>query len=137
MPEHLAVRSFAYQIAKIMNGSMPAVIQVGNLKSTRDFIDIDDVTEIFLKLVHNPAAYGEVVNVCCGKAIMIEDILLRLIDFSGKKIEIRPNSSRLKQVDVPEHYGSVEKLKDIIGQAPYMDIDRTLKRILEDMRETP
>src|SRR2546423_2806225 len=66
MPEHLALASFALQIREIKAGSRPPVIEVGELKSARDFIDVEDVVELYWKLISNDKAYGQIFNVCTG-----------------------------------------------------------------------
>lgn len=134
MPDHLVVQSFARQIVDIMHGKIPPVIEVGNLKSSRDFVDIEDLIRIYWLLVQTPAAYGEVVNICSGKGTVIGDILARVIERSGVEIEVRVNPSRLKQIDVPVHYGSTRKLERIAGYVPDTTLDMALDRILEDLK---
>lgn len=134
MPEYLVVQHFARQIVKILKGTQPAVIGVGNLESSRDFIDVGDVIEIYWRLIQNPSAYGEVINVCSGRATVIGDILSRLISLSGADVELRTDPCRLKSYDVPVHYGSNEKLRKILGRVPTTDLDVTLRSILEDLK---
>jgi nucleoside-diphosphate-sugar epimerase len=133
MPKHLVIYSFARQIADILKGNHPPVIEAGNLASSRDFIAIADVVEIYWRLIQTPAAYGEVINVCSGKGVVIGDILDRLVSIANRPIEVSQVSARLKSVDVPLHYGSPEKLRNIIGYTPIMDLDTTLKQILMEM----
>jgi len=135
MSDQFVVQSFARQVVDIMNGKMPPIIEVGNLKSSRDFVDIEDLIRIYWLLLQTPSAYGEIVNICSGKGIVIGDILSRLIQLSGVEIEVRVNSSRLKQIDVPEHYGSVRKLERIVEYVPSTALDLTLERILADLNK--
>ena len=137
MPTHLVVQNFALQIAKIIKGMIPPVIKVGNLKSSRDFIAIDDVVKIYWRLIQSRSAYGKVVNVCTGKHTIIGDLLAKFIKLSDIKIEVKIEASLVKKIDVPIHYGSVKRLKQILGIVPWSSIDKTLVRILEDIkRET-
>jgi GDP-4-dehydro-6-deoxy-D-mannose reductase len=131
MNERLVVQTFAAQIVKIKKGAMAPVIKIGNLESTRDFIDVEDAVKIYWKLISSPSALGETVNVCTGKGTSIRDILTRLINISGVEADIVIDRSRYKPVDVPEHYGSTEKMERITGYVPNKDLDITLKRILE------
>jgi len=134
MPGHLVVHNQAVQIVKILKEQIPPVIEVGNLKSSRDFIDVDEVVKVFWRLIKTPSAYGEIINVCCGKEITIEEILLKLIQLSGISIEVRPDPARFKSVDIPEHYGCVKKLQRFLGYVPNTNLDMLLMRILRDLK---
>jgi GDP-4-dehydro-6-deoxy-D-mannose reductase len=130
MPDYISVQSFARQIADIVKARRPPVIEVGNLNSSRDFVDVDEAVRIYWQIVQTPAAYGEVINVCSGRGVPMGHLLDQLIALSGISIEIRPDPARLKPVDVPRHYGSPEKLQNILGYVPGKNLDASLKRIL-------
>jgi GDP-4-dehydro-6-deoxy-D-mannose reductase len=134
MPVHYVIQSFALQIAKILKGELPPVIEVGNLKSSRDFVAVEDVVKVYWKLIRSPSAYGEVVNVCTGRSTVIETLLTKLIELAGIKIDVKIDPLRLKAVDVPEHYGSIEKLERMIGNIPITNLDEALSHILEAVK---
>lgn len=131
MPRHLVLQSFASQVACIMKGEMPPVISTGNLKSSRDFIDVMDAVRIYWELIRKQPAYGQIVNVCTGKPTFINSLLARLIEFSGMNMEIRPDPARFKPIDVPEHYGSLEKLHQLIVPFEPTSLDVSLERVLD------
>jgi GDP-4-dehydro-6-deoxy-D-mannose reductase len=131
MGEHLSVQSFTRQIMEIALGSRPPFIMAGNLSTFRDFIDVKEVVNIYWQLIQTPAAYGQVINICSGTATRMEDLLQKLISFSGISIEVRTDPSLFKTVDIPVHYGSNEKLRSILGMVPQNDINSTLKMILK------
>lgn len=133
MPEYLSVQSFARQIADSIKGRRPPVIEVGNLSSSRDFVAVNEVVKIYWQLVQTPTAYGEVVNVCSGRGVVMGDLLARLIAIANVPIEVRSDPTRLKPVDVPVHYGSSEKLRSILGHIPSESLDITLGRILAEL----
>ncbi len=130
MPPNLALASFASQIRAIAQGKQPPTIQVGNLSSIRDFVDVADVVQIYWQLIQTPAAYGQVVNVCSGQGMVMNDLLARLIALSGIEIEIRVDAQRYKPVDIPAHYGSTARLQQIIGHVPCLNLDRVLQSLL-------
>jgi len=131
MSENLAVGSFAGQIARIIKNASDPVIKVGNIKSSRDFIDVEDVVKIYFDLIQNPSAYGNIINVCSGGEIVIEDALSILIKLSGAKIDISTENKRVKGTDITAHYGSVEKMKKYVKHNPATNIETSLKRILD------
>jgi len=80
------------------NISESGKIMLGNIKSVRDFIFIDDVVDGFIKLLQRPTSIGEVFNVSTGIGHSVEDIVSILsehLDYRGTiKVEqtrIRPN----------------------------------------------
>lgn len=133
MGEHLVVQSFARQIAEMQKGIRTPVIRVGNLNSTRDFIDVHDVVEAYWRLIRMPQAYGEIINVCSGKPVAIHEILEKLIGLSGMQIKVEVDPARVKQLDVPQHYGSNEKLVKRYGIQPAIDLSETLQEILSTL----
>ncbi len=133
MPEHLVIQSFVDQIVKAREGKTPQEIHVGNLKSSRDFVDVRDAVKIYWKLINLPSAYGQIVNVCSGKGTVIGDILSKLLKFSGVQARIKIDPSRFRPIDIPIHYGSNEKLRELLGFTPYTDLDETIKNLLQEM----
>jgi GDP-4-dehydro-6-deoxy-D-mannose reductase len=133
MGDHLSVKSFALQVAEIMAKKRASVIRVGNLSSSRDFVDVEETVKIYWRLIRTPAAHCQVINICSGKPILMTELLHKLIRFSGMAIEIRADPSRFKPIDVPSHYGSPEKLRSILGFIPEKSVDDTLKEILEEL----
>lgn len=130
MPEYLSIQSFVKQITKIIHGQQPPLLKVGNLSSSRDFIDIKEVVKIYWQLMQTPSAYGEIINICSGQGTVIGDILLKLVELAKVDVEIQTESDRFKTVDVPVHYGSVEKLQSLIGYSPETNLESILKSIL-------
>jgi GDP-4-dehydro-6-deoxy-D-mannose reductase len=133
MGNYLSVKSFARQVAEILVGVRPPAISVGNLSSSRDFVDVEEVVRIYWELIQTPAAYGQVINICSGKPIIMNNLLQKLIALSAMPIEIRTDTSLFRPIDVPVHYGSPGKLRTILGMVPKKSIDETLKEILDDL----
>ena len=132
MGDHLSVKSFALQVAEIVIGKRPPAISVGNLSSFRDFVNVEEVVEVYWKLIQTPATYGQIFNICSGKPTLINDVLQRLISFSGKSIEIKEDRALFRPADIPIHYGSPAKLQAVLGMIPSREIDETLKEILDE-----
>lgn len=130
MPEYLSIQSFVKQITHIRQGQQPPVIQVGNLSSSRDFIDIHEVVKIYWNLIRTPDAYGEIINVCSGQGTVIKDLLRKLVELSNIDVEIKIDSARFKPVDIPVHYGSTEKLESLLGYSPKTNLEVVLKSII-------
>lgn len=133
MPAYLVAQNFSRQIVEVLCGRIPPIMRVGNLDSTRDFIDVRDAVRIYWQLLQTPEAYGTVVNICSGKGILIKEMLSKLIAISGVAVEVTQDPSLLKPVDVPVHFGSNEKLQKLIGFVPNLNLEVTLNDILRDL----
>ena len=72
-------------------------ITLGNIKSVRDFVYIDDVVEGLIQLLHAPTNSGEVFNISTGIGHSVEEIILILSDLLHYRgsINIDPNKIRL------------------------------------------
>jgi GDP-4-dehydro-6-deoxy-D-mannose reductase len=133
MGDHLSVQSFARQIADIVHGKKEPIMKVGNLSSTRDFVDVEEVVQAYWRLIRAPAAYGKIINICTGRAVSIADVLNRLIAISGTSIKVHIDQGYLKPVDIPSHYGDSSRFYSILGYTFTKSLDQTLEEILKDM----
>jgi GDP-4-dehydro-6-deoxy-D-mannose reductase len=137
MPEYLSIQSFVKQITAIAQGQHPSIINVGNLSSSRDFIDIQEVIKIYWQLIRTPTAYGQVINVCSGQGILMSDLLDKLIEIANIDVEIQTDPARFKPVDVPVHYGSIEKLQMLLGYAPQTNLESVIHSIVSEINAHP
>jgi UDP-glucose 4-epimerase len=102
----------------------------GDGTQTRTFTHVKDVTEALIKLIDTPEAIGEVVNVGGVEEVSI----LRLAECikekvgSTSEITLVPYSTVYPQdfEDMQRRVPSTDKLKQLIGYAPRMDLDQIL-----------
>ncbi len=130
MPPHIAAEAFASQIRAIRNTGRRGTLEVGNLTSTRDFLDVRDAVNAYWAIIRNPAAYGRVINVCSGTELSIAAMLNRLIELSGCDIEVRTDPTRLRTVDVPRHFGNPSLMRSLAPNVTFRQLDETLRDIL-------
>ncbi len=131
--ERFAVASFAAQIARVEGGQSEPVLRVGNLAARRDFTDVRDVVEAYLRLLAVPEARG-VVNVASGRAVSLEEILDRLLELASQPIEVVVDPERLRPSDVPLLCGDAGRLRALTGWRPERDLRATLSDIMRDAR---
>lgn len=125
--------AFARQIAEIEAGLRPPRIEVGNLDAARDFSHVRDVVRAYEEAALNGES-GQVYNICAAKAIRIGDALDKLLALSSCKIEVIVDPARLRPVDIPEIYGSSQKLAAQTGWQPEIPFDTLLEELLDDWR---
>lgn len=132
--EGFAESSFARQLAEIEAGRRAPVLHVGNLDAVRDFSDVRDVVRAYAALLERGAP-GEVYNVCSGRGIRLGDLLQRLVELSGLRVEVRVDPDRLRPLDIPALVGDPRKLQQATGWAPSLPLERTLGDLLRYWRE--
>lgn len=125
-----ALPGFAKQIAEIVRGEKPPVINVGNLQARRDLSDVRDVVEAYSILMERGLA-GESYNVCSGAMLSIEQALGKLLAFSGKDIAVAIDPDRLRPNDVPVLWGDNAKIRSATGWIPRRSVDDALRELLD------
>jgi GDP-4-dehydro-6-deoxy-D-mannose reductase len=134
--ERFALPAFAAQIARIEKGEKEPLLLVGNLSAERDFLDVEDVVEAYLRLIETAGLPRRTTfNVASGRAHAISDMLRRLRALAGADFDISVDPDRMRASDVPCSVGDASKLRKTTGWAPRRSIDDTLSRLLDYWRE--
>jgi GDP-4-dehydro-6-deoxy-D-mannose reductase len=108
------------------------VLRVGNLDSVRDFLDVEDVVEAYLRLARRdvpPDAY----NVASGRGVRVGDALERLLALVGAAPRIEVDPERLRPADFS--VGNASRLRRATGWEPRMPFEQMLLRLLDDWRK--
>ncbi len=132
-PDHppvTALQNFAMQVAAIKLGQLEPVIRVGNLESSRDFVDVRDGARA-LWLLAKKGVPGEVYNQCSGKAWGIRDSLHMLIDMAGIKVDVQTDPALFRPSDEKVLLGDPSKLQ-ALGWETQIPFEQTLKDILDN-----
>lgn len=136
--QDFVISNFAKQIASIESGLQEPVISVGNLDARRDFTDVRDTVRAYAALVHetmeNGLEFGQVYNICSGRAWRIGDMLDMLLGMSTAEIEIKHDENRMRPSDVPLLLGNCDRLKEATGWVPEIPFERTLRDTLDYWR---
>ncbi|QLF71706.1 GDP-mannose 4,6-dehydratase (plasmid) [Peteryoungia desertarenae] len=130
------IPAFASQIARIEAGTVPPVIEVGNLTAQRDFLDVRDVVQAYAlaALGTDRQAEGRVFNLASGKAVSIRSILDTLVRLSGRQIEVCVSPERVRPVDIPTACGDAHAAKRLLGWVPQIELEYTIQAVLSDWR---
>ncbi len=128
--DRFVIPNFSRQMARIKLGLQEPVLEVGDLEPKRDFTDVRDIVRAYW-LAATKGRVGETYNLCSGQAYSIKEIALKLIAFTGKKIEIRPHPERMRKSNLPLLLGSYEKFKTETGWIPQYDLESTLQETFD------
>jgi GDP-4-dehydro-6-deoxy-D-mannose reductase len=127
--DSFVLSSFARQVAETKLAYREPVIKVGDLEVRRDFLDVRDVCDAYLALLQR-GKRGETYNVCSGQSFRLRDMLDRLCEVAGVKVEIVVDPERLRPADTPELRGDPAKIRNDTGWEPRIPIEDTLRSLV-------
>ncbi len=130
------VSAFARQVARIEKGAQPRKVTVGGLESRRDFLDVRDVADAYVKALAKPSfASGErTLNIASGAARRIGDILDALIAAIGGDVDVEVDAGRLRPDECPVVCGDASLARKTLGWRPAIAFEKTLSDTLDYWR---
>jgi GDP-4-dehydro-6-deoxy-D-mannose reductase len=125
-----APSDFVRQVVRIKKELQPPIIEVGNLKPFRAFLDVNDTVQGFY-LAAMKGKRGESYNLCAAKTHEIGELLRMALRLAGVKAEIRPAAHLMRPSDEKIIFGSTAKIRKHTGWKPVFSIEQTLMSMLE------
>jgi GDP-4-dehydro-6-deoxy-D-mannose reductase len=125
-----APSDFVRQLIRMKKGLQPPVIEVGNLKPRRAFLDVNDAVRGFY-LAAMKGKPGEAYNLCATRTYRIKEVLHAAIRLSGVEAEIRPVSRLMRPSDERIIFGSTRKIRKATGWRPLNSLEQTLGSMLK------
>jgi len=123
--------SFARQLVEIEAGLREPAMRVGNLESIRDFLDVDDVADAYLRLL-DPAVPADIYNITSGRSLSIKHVLERLLEHTDVRPQIALDPERMRPTDV--QIGDGSRLRAATGWVPRTELSHTLLAVLDHWR---
>lgn len=127
--ERFFLPAMARQIREIKDGRQAPRIEAGNIDVTRDFSDVRDVVQAYVRLLEAGRS-GEVYNVCSGVERNVGAVLRRMLELVGIDAEIRLAEGKLRPNEQKRHCGSNRKLCDDTGWQPRIAFEDSLRDLL-------
>jgi GDP-4-dehydro-6-deoxy-D-mannose reductase len=128
-----AAPGFARRIADIERGRWAPEISVGNLDAQRDLTDVRDTVRAY-RLILERGVPGRPYNVCSGRAVTIGHLLDLLIARARCPVTVKIDPARYRPNDNPILLGDPSRLRDELGWAPEIPLERTVDDLLEYWR---
>lgn len=125
-----APSDFVRQLVRIKKGLQSPVIEVGNLKPHRAFLDVQDAVRGFY-LAAMKGKQGEAYNLCATRTHQIREVLRTAIRLSGVEAKIRPVPRLMRPSDERIIFGSTRKIRKDTGWRPSNSIEQTLNSMFE------
>ena len=130
--EFMAESSFAKQIALCEKG-LQTDIKVGNLDTTRDYVDIRDVVRGYIDAVDN-GEDGGIYILGSGIEHSIKEVLDTLIGFAKVKPNIITDPNLLRPSDTPRMIADTTSAEKI-GWKAFIPFEKSLEDLLNFWRE--
>ena len=116
-----------FLIPKIVNHYInnKKIIELGNLDVARDFSDVRDIAQAYLKLFQSDAK-SEIVNLSSGHVYQLQDIIYMMNRISGYEIEVVVNPDFVRINEIKVLNGINDKLVNLTGYSQQYDFQETL-----------
>ncbi len=106
-------------------------IELGNTNIIREFNDVRDVCEIYIKLIECIRS-SDTVNICSNKGYSIKEIMQLCKKLTGHEIVIKVNENLKRKNDTPIIIGDATKMLSLISKHEFRNLENTLKWMLFD-----
>jgi GDP-4-dehydro-6-deoxy-D-mannose reductase len=107
-------------------------IRTGELGVVRDFLDVRDVADAYLALVHSPAE--GIVNVCSGVPTPLRRVLDALVEAAAVPITVERDPALIREHDPPHVVGDPGRLRALTGWSPRIALEQSLADQLAELR---
>lgn len=125
------ISSFAKKLTDIKKGLINSnSIVVGNIALIRDFVDVRDVVKAYYLLLEK-GKKGNVYNICSGKGYSLDEILKKMMEILSLSVTIEVDKDLIRPDDNKIMIGSNKKLSIETGWSPTIDLNTSLKNIID------
>jgi UDP-glucose 4-epimerase len=115
-----------------------AITVFGDGQQSRAFTHVADVVAALLKLVAEPKAIGQVINIGNMQEVTMTQLAERVRDLSGSTSVIKhiPYDEAYESgfEDMPRRVPDLSRVKGLIGYEPKHDLDDILVQVIDDFR---
>jgi GDP-4-dehydro-6-deoxy-D-mannose reductase len=125
-----APSDFVRQLVRIRKGLQAPVVEVGNLKPHRAFLDVRD-TVLGFYLAATKGKRGEAYNLCAERTYPMSEVLRTAIRISGVKAEVRQAPHLMRPSDEKIIFGSTKKFFRQTGWKPKLSLAETLQSMFD------
>lgn len=127
------VPALALRVASLPAGA-PGPIPVGNLETSRDFSDISDIVDAYVKVMSSDRPLESefsAFNVGSGEIRTMRSIVDRLADLRGHPVEVRQDPAMMRPGEITVAEGRFERFADVYDWHPTRCFDDTISQVLE------
>lgn len=127
----------AFLFPKLASGFFDQLpmLALGNTHIARDLSDVSFVVEAYYRLLVSKA-HSEILNICSGRSITIDEALIVLRDLTGHDPKIAIDASLVRPNEIVTLTGDPRKLQELIGPLEPVPPRAIFAQILENLART-
>jgi UDP-glucose 4-epimerase len=111
----------------------------GDGTQSRSFTHVRDVVEALIRLVSEPAAVGQVINIGNAEEVTIHELAERIRTLAGSSspIKLVPYDQAYESgfEDMPRRVPDLSKIKAMIGYEPRLSLDDVIVQVIDYFRK--
>lgn len=101
---------------------------VGDLTTRRDYTDVRDVADAYLRLATASELRHAVYNIASGRSLAGTELLSMLCEVMGREVpELRVDERRVRATDARDIVGRSQRLSDELGWRPAISVQRSIE----------
>ena len=118
-------------VTAILKDEQPAIF--GDGQQSRDFTYVDNVVEANLLAARAEKTCGEIVNIACGEAVTVNEIIGMINDIVGK--DIKPKYEPPRSGDVKHSLADISLAEKVITFKPIVSFKQGLQKAIDWYRD--
>ncbi|UCF71332.1 MAG: GDP-mannose 4,6-dehydratase [candidate division WOR-3 bacterium] len=131
--ETFVLPTIAKQIGEIEKGKRAPLIELGNVKAKREFMNIKDVVAAYTVALEM-CAVGQTYNIATGHGYTISELVDIFKRLSRKEFELKVNPTRMRKNDIPVLIGDGGKFSGLTGWSAKVKVEKTIEDLLNYWR---
>jgi GDP-4-dehydro-6-deoxy-D-mannose reductase len=128
--------ALARQLVAISEGRQPAIIEAGDIDTTRDFTDVRDVVSAYTAMLARGKS-GATYVIGTGQERLVRNVLLAMCELCGVAPEIHQDPAKIRPAEQRRMAANASRLRQDTGWSPVIPMETTLNDILNDARNHP
>jgi GDP-4-dehydro-6-deoxy-D-mannose reductase len=125
-PRALVVGAVIERMCTALRPGGEGIVKAGCLDSIRDFIDVEDVVDGYLKLIRADH-WGEIFHICSGRGQSIRSVVSILLSFAPHPLRLQVDPELARHSGPQVVIGSGEKAKELIAFVPTKPLEQSLR----------
>ncbi len=118
-------------VTAILKDKPPTIY--GDGEQSRDFTYVDNVVDANLLAARAKKTSGEVINIACGKAVTVNEIIDMINNLTGKSVE--PEYTEPRPGDIKHSLADISAAAKLIGYKPKVSFEQGLQKAIDWYRK--